>query len=344
MKKSLLILSAISALLFISVNCTAQKDPVEYMKKIGDAHRNVTEEFLSYTSAVAHGKSARKVEKRRKDLMNAVTQARAQVKHMQPFEKTDTTLRAASYEYLNMTYSLLKEDYGKIVDMEEIAEQSYDNMEAYIMAQEKANEKMQESADRLEAADRVFAANHNINLIEEKDAISKKADKVEKVDKYYHQVFLIYFKSMKQEMYLIAALSKKDINGVEQNKNALLKSTEEGLALLPGIKAYENDQSLIQNCKKLLQFYQKEANEKIQGMVDFMMKTDGFEKAKKKFDTGSKSKEDADEFNKQVKEINNAGTVYNKTNNELNQSRSKLLGDWENAVKNFMDKHIPQSK
>ncbi len=322
----------------------AQKSAVDYMQKVETAQSKVTEDFLIYVSAVAHGKSARKVDKRRKDLLSAVSQARSQMKHLVPFEKTDTTLRAAAFTYLNILYVLLKEDYGKIVDMEEIAEQSYDNMEAYLNIQEEANKKLEDAGDRLEAATKTFAADNNVTLLEQKDAMSKKAEKVETVNKYYHKIYLIYFKSMKQEAYMIAALDKKDVNAVEQNKNALLKNSEEGLAKLIDLKGFENDQTLVADCKKLLQFYQKEATEKMPVLVDFMLKNQTFVSAKSKFDSGSKSKEDTDAYNKAVAAINDAGATYNKTNAELNQTRSKLNTDWDNGVKNFMDKHIPQSK
>ena len=150
----------------------AQKSAGEYMDKVEETQRKISEDFLIYVSAVAHGKSARKVEKRRKELINAVSQGKNQAKHLAPFNKTDTTLKAAAFEYLTICYNLLKEDYGKIVDMEEIAEQSYDNMEAYMMAQEKANDKLHEAGLRLEAAQKQFAANNNIALIEKKDALS----------------------------------------------------------------------------------------------------------------------------------------------------------------------------
>ena len=321
----------------------AQKSAGEYMDKVEETQRKISEDFLIYVSAVAHGKSARKVEKRRKELINAVSQGKNQAKHLAPFNKTDTTLKAAAFEYLTICYNLLKEDYGKIVDMEEIAEQSYDNMEAYMMAQEKANDKLHEAGLRLEAAQKQFAANNNITLIEKKDALSKKSEKVTAVNKYYNQLFLLYFKVVKQEAYLIADISKHNVGGIEQNKKTLLANCEEGLQKLSTIKGYEGDQSIPTACKKLILFYQKEANEKVPGMVAYYMKKDAFDKAKAAFDASGKTKADADSFNKVVKETNDATNAYNKTNNEMNQTREKLNNEWDNAVKTFMDRHIPQA-
>lgn len=74
-----------------------------------------------------------------------------------------------------MTYTVLKEDFDKILDMEDIAEQSYDFMEVYVLAKELAN---------------------NITLVEgEMDKKSQKINKASNVLEYYNDVYLIFFKS-----------------------------------------------------------------------------------------------------------------------------------------------------
>ena len=53
---------------------------------------------------------------------------------------------------------------------------------------------------------------------------------------------------------------------------------------------------------------------------------------------------DIDSYNKAVKEINQALTAFNKTNNELNKERAALVNGWNSAVDKFLDRHIPYSK
>lgn len=45
-------------------------------------------------------------------------------------------------EYVNFCYTIFNEDYAKIVDMEEIAEQSFDEMQALLILREKVDEKL----------------------------------------------------------------------------------------------------------------------------------------------------------------------------------------------------------
>ena len=109
----------------------AQKagDPVAYMSKFTESQKQINYDMLGYVSAVAHDKSAKKVAQRRSELITSISQAKAKAAHMTDFEG-DSNLRVATYNYFTISYIVAKEDYGKIMDLEELADQSYDNMEA----------------------------------------------------------------------------------------------------------------------------------------------------------------------------------------------------------------------
>jgi hypothetical protein len=66
-------------------------------------------------------------------------------------------------------------------------------------------------------------------LVESTDKISKKLEQSDRVNKYYNKVYLLFFKSYKQEAYLLEATTKQNVNAMEQNKNNLLKYATEGL-------------------------------------------------------------------------------------------------------------------
>jgi len=320
------------------------QDAGAYLSSLNEKQQEVSEDAMSYVSAVAHGKSARKIEKRRNELLNSIVQARAMAKNMRPFDG-DTSLKSAAYNHYNLTYLVIKEDYGKIVDMEEIAEQSYDNMEAYLAAQEKANEKLDQANEEVEKAYKDFAARHNIHLVEDQSKLSKMTDLVNKMEKYYHGIFLIYFKSFIDEKHLLEAMNKKDMNGMEQNKGALIKSSSEGLPLLAKIPSFDGDGSINISCRQLLQFYNTEAKDKMQAISDYYMKQETFDKLQKAVDSKSpseRSQQDIDKYNKGVKDINLAVQVYNKNNKELNDLRNKFNDDWNNTVEVFFSKHTPR--
>jgi hypothetical protein len=226
--------------------------------------------------------------------------------------------------------------------MEEIAEQSYDAMEAYMLAQEKANEKLQEASARQNAMQKQFASKYNITLIESESVTEAKMKVASMVMKHYNEVYLIFFKAYKQEGYLMEALNQKKVNSIEQNLNSLESFADQGLEKLKDLKGYGGDASLIIACRNMLNFYKDEVK-KGAAMTDYFLKEENFAKLKKQFDAkGSKrTQQDIDQYNKGVNDMNAAGTTYNSTNNELNKQRTNSLNGWNNAVKKYMDAYIP---
>jgi hypothetical protein len=328
-------------MLLISGITAAQdfSDPVQYMDYIGKANTALTEKYLVYLSGMSHGKSARKVEKRRLEVVDAINNTRYTVVGMPPF-KGDHTLRDTTVAYLKILNNVFNEDYGKIVNLEDIAEQSYDAMEAYMLAKDKANEKlMQASAKQYEMQEK-FAAAHNIKLIKSESETDAKMKTAGDVLKYYNEVYLVFFKSYKQEAYLMDAVNGKNVNAVEQNVNSLQTFSEEGLAKLKEIKSYNNDGSLIIACRNLINFYLMEAK-KGSVITDYFLKEENFVKLKKQFDASKHTEKEVDQFNKAVNDINAAGNTYNSNNAALNKERASSLDDWNKAVKKYMDSYIP---
>lgn len=318
----------------------------EYMDKMSKEFKDISADMWDYTSAVAHGKSARKVENRRKDVLKSNKDAQTKIKAMGAFEG-DNTLKDSVLAFLNLSYNVINNDYAKIVDMEDIAEQSYDAMEAYLLAQEKANHKLDVSSEMMDAQYADFAKKHGITLIANDDKTEKNLKIAGAAFKYYNVAYLIFFKSYKQEVYMIDALNKNDVNALKQNADALSKFSDEGLAKLDTMKAFKGDNTLKLACKEMLEFYKKEATAKIPVIVNFAVKKENFDKIKAAMDAKdakSRTKEDVDAFNTAVNDFNKASNEYNAVNNELNTNRTNLLNKWNTAVANFLDKQVPKAK
>ena len=282
----------------------------------------------------------------REKVVNTIFNTRMEISGTPPF-KGDRTLKDASVAHLKLVYSVFNEDYAKIVNMEEIAEQSYDAMEAYMLAQQKAGEKLVESNQVRQGVGRQFAQKFNVNLIESKDELGVKAEKSDRVMDYYNKVYLIFFKSFKQDAYLTDAVNAANVNAMEQNRNALLKYADAGLQVLDTTTAFDSDPTLVTACKKLLLFYKDMAANKVQPITDFVLLNENMKKMKKTLEAmpaARRTQADIDSYNKAVKEINQALTAFNKTNNELNKERAALVNGWNSAVDKFLDRHIPYSK
>lgn len=313
----------------------------DYMSYINKANEELTATYLSYMSAVAHNR-AKKVEKRRIAVVEAISDTRYKIQAMPPW-KGDKSFRDSTVAYLKMLNIVFNEDYAKIVNMEEIAEQSYDLMEAYMLAQEKAGEKLQEAADRQYEMQKEFAKKYEIRLVNSVSELDLKSKQASALMKHHDEVYLIFFKPYKQEMYMVDAVNRKNILAIEENKNSMKKFAEEGLAKLKSTRGYNNDPSLIIACRKALDFYIKEA-EQAQVIIDFYLAEENFNKVKKAFDSKPASKRtqaDVDAINKAGEEFNKAVNEFNKINKQINKEREQATGGWNKAVKQYLDLYMP---
>lgn len=344
MKKLALTFSILVILIF-NQNCVytqTSNEAVEYLDGLTASFNELKGETWQYLKAITRGKGARKVENKRQNLLSEIRTVKSEVRRKRAYQ-SDVSLKNAVVEYLNLTYIVLKEDFDKILDMEDIAEQSYDMMEAYLLAKEKANEKLNGAFEIVQQAQKDFAENHNITLIEGGlDKVSQKIAKANNTLKYYNEIYLIFFKCYKQESYVNEALQRNDINGLEQNTSTLALFAEEGLEKLKGISSYQGDPNLKITARKVLTFYQSEAEKDFPSMIDFFIKKDNFEKVQKMVESKSKksrTQQDIDQYNKATKEYNEAVKTFNRVIEFTNNQRRKYLEQWDQMAERFFDKH-----
>jgi hypothetical protein len=334
-------LLAITMTLMMS-NFSFSQSSVEHMNELSAAFSDLKNDTWKYLRTITKGRSARQSEKKRSQLLDQYKSQISVVKSVKPYEG-DASLKDATLKYLNLSYSVIKEDYDKIVDMEAVAEESYDAMEAYLLANKRANEKLSDASDELKEAEKAFAEKNNITLTEgEKDRKSQKIEEAGKMLNYYNKVYLIFFKVYKQEVYALAAQEAQDITAFEQNVNALSMEADEALAKLDTLSAYEGDKDLIAAAKEAIKFYKDEAENGFPKITDFYIKKDNFEKANEIMESKKKkdrTQEDIDKFNKAVNEYNEAVASFNETNEALNKKRSEMLDEWNNSVESFYKAH-----
>ncbi len=343
--KSALKITLLSGILFFSMNAGAQS-ALQYMDKISKEFTKISEETWDYTRAVAHNKKAKQIENRRRDMLNANRNGLNKIKNMPDF-KGDAAYRDSTLRYLELSYLVLNNDYSKIVDMEEISEQSYDAMEAYMTAQEQANEKLDAASEVAENAQRDFAAKNNITLTESKDKTAQKLEKASEVFKFYNKIFLIFFKPYKQEGYLLEAQSKGDINAMKQNQASLSDLAKKAKESLKPVKPYRNNTTLKASCEDVMDFLIYEADKKIPLLVDFYLKKEKFDKLKTAMDKkgqANASPAEVNDYNAAINEFNKVGNDFNMINDDLNKKRASVLDNWNNAVSRFLDKNVSTKK
>ena len=190
--KTFLKSSVLITFLFLGLQSIGQQfsTAASYLEFISTKEKGISKELWDYTSTVARGKSARKVNNRRQDLIEAIKKAKQDIAKMPAFDGSKS-FRDTTVAHLTLYYRVINEDYSKIMDMEDIAEQSYDNMEAYVLAQRVASDKLQESSEKFEQSYNGFAEANNITLLKSDDKLYKNLEKAGKAFDYYNDIFLI---------------------------------------------------------------------------------------------------------------------------------------------------------
>ncbi|WP_040278037.1 LIC11966 family surface protein [Psychroserpens damuponensis] len=331
--------------LFVATSMSAQtfNNASEYLDFIAEEQEEITKNMWKYTKAVAHSKSARSIDGKRKKLLKTIDQAIAKISKADGFEDDDYKNKVLKHMTFNK--DLLNQDYAKIIDMKEVAEQSYDAMEAYILAQEMADQKMEESQQEYERNFYEFTAKHNIQIIESESDLGKKMKISNEVFEHYHDLYLTYFKVYINEVYLMDAIQKNDVSAIQQNANALVTAAKEGLEILKTKNTYKNDKSIIEATKKAFEFFIEEGEIQIPKITEFLILNEDFVKIKTALEQTNerkRTKEQVDNYNKKVKEVNNGANNYNKVNAQLNTKRQNVINGLNATNVNFLSKHIPK--
>lgn len=217
-------------------------------------------------------------------------------------------------------------------------------MEAYIMARDLINSKINEEVDKLNAYQKIFANKYNIQITEDTSELSKKMKISSEVFKNHTQLYLIFFKANFTESVLLNAIGNNDISAVQQNSNALEQYSNEEIEKLKTFKPYKNDMSLVLATRKYLEVSKKEALELSPSVVSFMMLNQKFKESKKIMDNKSannRSKEEVDNFNKLVNDVNKEVGNYNNIINKFNVERTNAVNNWNATGDNFIDKYVP---
>jgi hypothetical protein len=330
------------ALLIAFLQASIGQTVTEYLTPISAEYKKVSKATWDYTRTSSHSTSFKKIEKKREKLLKITKQAAATVKAMGGFNG-NTAYRDSTVSYLEISYNVINDDYAKLMDLEEVKEQSYDGMEAYMMAEQIANDKLDSANAVMSREQKRFCKDNNVNLTADESELAKKMTKAGKVYKYYNEIYLIFFKANVQETYLMNAINTKDVAAMGQIKNSLAQFANEGLRKMKAIKGFKGDNAVVLITKKMLTFYENEANNDVQMYIDQNLRTEKFEKTTKAMEKNkNRTQKDVDEYNAAVKAHNKATNVFNKTNDKLNNKRTTLINSWNSKTTGFIDKHVPK--
>jgi hypothetical protein len=340
-------------LLILTLLCTPRvhgqmiENAGDYMTAMSNAQVEMDQKYMAYLSAAAHSRREKKIERLRSQALESINNAKYKTIDL-PKYKGDNSLRQASIDYIQFCYRIFNEDYSKIVNMEEIAEQSVDQMEAFLLLEEKASEKLHDAYDNLIKAEKDFAVKYSVNLVDTKNDLSDKMGTAGKLNSYCDRIYILFFKCNWEDGQLFKALNSHHLNDAEQARNSVIAFAQQGLELLKtdSMRTFEGNPALAAGCREALLFYDDMAKNEVPKLTDFYLKQENFDKIKASLDAkgSAKTKDDVDQYNRAVKDINEGVNNFNQLNQELNKSRQEVVQNWENTEKTFRDEVMPYYK
>jgi hypothetical protein len=295
----------------------------------------------NYTTAITKSRRARSIEKSRQELLKIIQKNQAHIS-TSPLFHNDSTLRTDLIHYLDLLYIVLKNDFDKILDMEDIEAQAYDEDEAHQIALDMAFAKLDTCHAVLIKTDSVYFNTYHIKANTTKDKISEKIERANNAINYYNPIYKVFYKSNKQYSYANQALVKKDLAALQQHTVTLEKFVNDGVEKLKQFKGYENDDNLIRIVAKFLEFYKKESSVTLPANIEFFLQVETFHNAAKKYNAikaDKRTQKDVDEYNKEVKIYNEAVNKINQTNNSSSKKHNELIKEWYKAVDSFFELH-----
>lgn len=317
-------------------------EAISYLNSMYEPISDLKNENWSYLKAIVRGKNSRKVDGKRKSLIKEIGKVSKKIE-MVPVYQSETILKPSIMNYLMVSKAVMTEDFAKLMDMEDIAEQSYDKMEAYILAKEKAKVKLDSANSQMEKAKRQFCDKFGITLVEtEMDKRSKQIEKASSAVSYYNKIYLIFFKVFIQEMFVFKSLEEMDFAGMEQNSSTLALFVDEGMEKLTELGNFNSDPSLLTAARNMLKFYKSEAVRDFPIYIDYLSKIETYKKlhtafeGKSERDLTPQERNQIEKMNRDVKKLNIKVT---NTINRSKMQRDRWFNTWTFQVEKFYDKH-----
>lgn len=323
----------------------AQNSPVDYLNKLSNDNETIMNNTWRYLSAIAKNRNAKRIEKRRVKLEAEIRNSYNRIKAMKAYNG-DKALRDSTISYYKLSLDVMTGKTKELINLEEISEKSYDNMEAYIFYQEEINKKLRDKGNMLEDEQKRFATANNVNLIESEESdIAKKIEKTSKVLWYKNLLYLAFFRCAVYEGAMLEATQHENSNFNFQEAGLLLTQlVDESKSKMDTITDVNKDLSLRKKTEQALDFFSQEADELVPTMVKYRKAKTEMDAITKKINNTpkkKKTKEMIDDYNKKVAEMNKIANKLNRINDSYNNRRNAIFQGWNKTANDFVNRHAP---
>ena len=303
----------------IHFSSTGQEDDFNF-KNAADYNNFIMKEMavavqknFEYISFNVHSEEFERMEAKRKEVMQQIIQSKEKIKSM-PALEGDTHLRDEAVEALLEYQHAFELDYKDIIGLKKKSKDSFEAMEAYWKAEDKAEAKVNKATTRLRKAQQAYASKNNMTVAEGKadNVLDQKMARITAFNNYWREIYLLFFKVSKEYDLLWDVLSREKSDPIDRQRGQVIRAASDVLPLLKAKPAFNGDVEFRDQTVDLLEYYQRVAETDFVKIVDVLAK--------------KPTSEEVDLINSII--------------NKCNANHERLVYNWNIASKDLFKKNV----
>jgi|AntRauTorckE5430_2_1112549.scaffolds.fasta_scaffold10651_2 hypothetical protein len=292
--------------------------PVAYNNFIVEEMNAIVGKNLDYISQSVHSDNFEAVEVKRKSLVQQIQTAYTNISKATPYEKGEK-LQSECVEVLNLYKDVFETEYQQVNILKQSSEGSFEAMEVYFMAQDKAEKNLSKATERFYKAQKNYIKIHDIPTGESNgsSALEKQFEAIAEVNAYTRKLYLIYFQMTKYGSTFLDAVGQDDKGGIDGKRKRLEAVSDQALEELSQMQGFKGDDGLLNATIKIAKFYNETSKN---GFVDVVTVV----RAKQ----ADLTQADVDGYNEAIE--------------SFNKKFPGLVNEYNAAQTELMKKHVPK--
>lgn len=227
-------------------------------------------EYISYN---VHSDEFELLETKRREVIDQIIQSKEKIRSM-PSLDGDFRLRDEAVETLNEYQHAFELDYRDIIGLKRKSKDSFEAMEAYWKAEDKAEEKVNKATANLRKSQQVYANKNNMKVVDGKGDIEleQKMARITAVNNYWREIYLQFFKVSKEYDQLWELLSKEKAEPIDHQRMHVIKTADTVLPALRAKAGFNADLEFRDQTITLVEYYQQVAKADFAKIVEVLSK------------------------------------------------------------------------
>lgn len=266
-------------------------DPVEYLNYFMAAQNDVVVKSMAYNSKSVHSKNAKRVEKRRRELIEEIKTNIKEMNRLTPYEGGED-MRDKAAKVMELILDIYEVEYKEASELKDKSEASYEGMERYFAALDKAEGKLEKANDQFDVLYEEFAKDHDIQLLDSDETkFQEQVKRVSELNEYSRKLFLAHFRVSRDDSRVNTAMSDKDWELAHAAREDLVKHSKEKMAEVNQMKPFHGDDDYRQSVLEVLKVYHKLGTKYYKRLIELNQKE-------------TLTNKDVNEYNEIVADIN----------------------------------------